>query len=99
MKSVNLSIDLNQLFGLINDAAIFQRFIQEVNSQQAYNKNGALDAIPIVAYHDIDEEKAIDSTDTSLFYAEMKYLHDNGFKVIPISDIGYNENTKFMYIK
>ena len=82
-----------------NDAAIFQRFIQEVNSQQAYNKNGVIDAIPIIAYHDIDEEKAIDSTDMNLFDQEMKYLHDNGFKVMPMSDIGYNENTKYMYIK
>jgi peptidoglycan/xylan/chitin deacetylase (PgdA/CDA1 family) len=82
-----------------NDPAIFQRFIQEVNSQQAYNKNGAIDAIPIIAYHDIDEDKAIDSTDTNLFDQEMKYLHDNGFKVIPMSDIGYNETTNYMYIK
>ena len=82
-----------------NDAAMFQRFIQEVNSQQAYNKNRVIDAIPIIAYHDIDEEKAIDSTDTNLFDQEMKYLHDNGFKVMPMSDIGYNENTKYMYIK
>jgi peptidoglycan/xylan/chitin deacetylase (PgdA/CDA1 family) len=82
-----------------NDSAIFQRFVQEVNSQQAYNKNGVIDAIPIIAYHDIDEEKAIDSTDTNLFIQEMKYLHDNGFKVIPMSDIGYNEATKHIYIK
>jgi hypothetical protein len=82
-----------------NNAAIFQRFIQEVNSQQAYNKNGVIDAIPIMAYHDIDDDKAIDSTGTSLFDSEMKYLHDTGSKVIPMSDIGYNENTKYMYIK
>ena len=29
-------------------------------------------AIPIIAYHDIDEEKAIDNTDTNLFDQEMK---------------------------
>jgi hypothetical protein len=34
-----------------------------------------------------------------LFDQEMKYLHDNGFKVITMSDIGYNENTKYMYLK
>jgi hypothetical protein len=82
-----------------NDPAIFQRFVQEVNSQQVYNKNGVIDAIPIIAYHDIDYDKAIDSTDISLFDQEMKYLHDNGFKVIPMSDIGYDENTKYMYVK
>jgi Polysaccharide deacetylase len=82
-----------------NDPMIFQRFVQEVNSQQVYNKNGVIDAIPIIAYHDIDYDKAVDSTDINLFDQEMKYLHDNGFKVIPMSDIGYNENTKYMYIK
>src|SRR5919204_3833091 len=65
-----------------NDPMIFQRFVQEVNSQQAYNKDGVIDAIPIIAYHDIDYDKAIDSTDVNLFDQEMKYLHDNGFKVL-----------------
>jgi Polysaccharide deacetylase len=82
-----------------NDPMILQQFVQEVNSQQAYNKNGVIDAIPIIAYHDIDYDKAIDSTDTNLFDQEMKYLHDNGFKVMPMSDIRYNANTKYMYIK
>jgi peptidoglycan/xylan/chitin deacetylase (PgdA/CDA1 family) len=82
-----------------NDRMIFQRFVQEVNSQQVYNKNGVINAIPIIAYHNIDEEKAIDSTDTNLFEQEMKYLYDNGFKVITMSDIGYNENTKYLYVK
>jgi hypothetical protein len=39
------------------------------------------------------------STDVNLFDQEMKYLRDNGFKVIQISDTGYNENTMYMYIK
>ena len=82
-----------------NDPAIFQRFVQEVNSQQAFNKKGVIDAIPIIAYHDIDYDKAIDSTDVNLFDQEMKYLHDNGFKVITMSDLGYDENTKYMYLK
>ena len=66
---------------------------------KSHNKNGVIDAIPVTAYHDISDNKAIDSTDVNLFDQEMKYLHDNGFKVIPMSDIGYNENTKYMYIK
>lgn len=32
-----------------------------------------------------------------LFVSEMKYLHDNGFKVIPMSDLGYDESTNYMY--
>ena len=29
----------------------------------------------------------------------MKYLRDNGFKVITMADIGYDENMKYLYIK
>ena len=61
-------------------------------------KNGIIDAIPIIAYHDIDNDKATDSTDIALFDQEMKYLHDNGFKVITMSHLGYNENCRCMYI-
>jgi hypothetical protein len=82
-----------------NDPVIFRGFVQEVNSQQVYNRNGIIDAIPIIAYHDIDYDKEMDSTDINLFDQEMKYLHDNGFKVITMSDLGYDENTKYLYIK
>jgi peptidoglycan/xylan/chitin deacetylase (PgdA/CDA1 family) len=82
-----------------SDPIIFQRFVQEVNSQEINNRNGVIDAIPIIAYHDIDNDKATDSTDIALFDQEMKYLHDNGFKAITMSDLGYNENSNYMYIK
>jgi peptidoglycan/xylan/chitin deacetylase (PgdA/CDA1 family) len=82
-----------------NDPVIFQRFVQEVNSQQVYNKNGLIDAIPIIAYHDIDNDKHTDSTDISLLDQELKYLHDNGFKVITMSDLGHNAKANYMYIK
>ena len=38
-------------------------------------------------------------TDVNLFDAEMKYLYDNGFKVLTMSDLGYDENSKYLYIK
>jgi peptidoglycan/xylan/chitin deacetylase (PgdA/CDA1 family) len=85
---------------LHNDPIIFQKFIGQVNSQTAYNnKKGFVDAIPIVAYHSIDDSKGSSSTDVTLFASEMKYLHDNGFKVIPMSDLSYDESTNYMYIK
>jgi hypothetical protein len=85
---------------LHNDQIIFQKFVKEVNSGVAANNNrGMVDAIPIVAYHIIDNSKDPSSTDINLFAAEMKYLHDNGFKVIPMSDLGYDESTNHMYIE
>jgi hypothetical protein len=62
-------------------------------------------AIPIIIYHTIVtypdlsySNRHVDTT-LNLFDAEMKYLHDNGFKVITMSDLGYDENSKSLYIK
>jgi peptidoglycan/xylan/chitin deacetylase (PgdA/CDA1 family) len=85
---------------LHNDQVIFQKFVQEVNSGIGFNnKKGMVDAIPIVAYHTIDNSLDPSCTNINLFAAEMKYLHDNGFNVIPMSDLGYDESTNYMYIK
>jgi hypothetical protein len=56
-------------------------------------------AIPIVAYYSIDDSKGRSSTDVNLFEQEMKYLHDDGFKVIPMSDLRYDHITNYMYIR
>jgi peptidoglycan/xylan/chitin deacetylase (PgdA/CDA1 family) len=85
---------------LHNDPILFQKFVAQVNSQTAYNnKKGFTDAIPIVAYHSIDDSKGPSSTDVNLFASEMKYLYDNGFRVIPMSDLRYDQITNYMYIR
>ena len=85
---------------LHNGQIIFQKFIEEVNSGVAFNnKKGMLDAIPIVAYHSIDDNESPSSTGVGLFAAEMKYLYANGFKVIPMSDLWYDEKTHYIYTK
>ena len=83
---------------LHNDTQI-GRFVQLVDSQINFNKNGIIDAIPVIGYHDIDNNKTITSTNVSLFDAEMKYLHDNGFKVLTMSDLRYEEKSNYLYIK
>jgi hypothetical protein len=82
-----------------NNTKIFQIFVQAVNNQTSYNGNGTIDAIPIVAYHIIGNTTSHDNTDLALFAQEMKYLHDHNFKVIRVSDLGYNDKTKDLYIK
>ena len=63
-------------------------FVGEVNIQDKYNKvNGPISAVPIVAYHRIDNNKTPDSTDITLCDREMKYLHDKGFKVLTVNDL------------
>ena len=73
-----------------NSTTILNNFIQVVNSQSKYNTNidGVINAIPLIAYHDIDNKMARSSTNVNLFGAEMKYLHDNGFKVMTMRDLG-----------
>jgi hypothetical protein len=74
--------------------------VHELNSGINFSNNKRMvDAIPIVAYHIIDNSKDPSSTDINLFATEMRYLHDKGFKVIPMSDLGYDQNTNSMYIK
>jgi hypothetical protein len=95
----------NQLIAPYNDQQMLNQFIREVNLQTNYNKNGCINAIPIVVYHDIliDKNHIYLSnksfTDVGLLSDEMKYLHDNGFAVLKISDIGYNPNNNYLYIK
>ena len=84
---------------LHDDTQIFEKFVELVNSQTNYNKDGKINAIPIIGYHNIEDDDAITSTHVSLFAAEMKYLHDNGFKVLTMSDLGYDENKNYLYVK
>jgi hypothetical protein len=35
----------------------------------------------------------------NLFDAEMKYLYDNGFTVLTMADLGYDESTHQLYIE
>lgn len=88
-----------------DNSQMFSQFVKEVNSQENYNKNGSINAIPIVVYHNF----IVDSnhrylpnqsfTDIGLFGQEMKYLHDNGFKVLMMSDLQYNDSSNFLQIK
>ncbi len=86
---------------------MLDRFIEVVNSQKQYNKvlpgqaveEGAVEAIPIIVYHRIDNSGAQYSTNVSLFAEEMKYLHDNGFKVISLTDLVYDNATNSFYLK
>jgi hypothetical protein len=80
-----------------NNTKKFEEFVKEVNSQDDFNIDGNIKAIPIVAYHDFRGSGFTDissgdddvSTDAKLFKAEMKYLYENGFKVTTMADLGY----------
>ena len=70
--------------------ALFDKFVQVVNDQSFFNKDGEVNAIPIIGYHEITIYDDI-STSPELFDLEMKYLYNNGFMVITLDDLGYDE--------
>ena len=87
------------------NSQMFSQFVLEVNLQSNYNKNGCINAIPIVVYHNfiVDSNRVYlpnkSFTDVGLFGQEMKYLHDNGFKVLMMSDLQYNASSNSLQIK
>jgi peptidoglycan/xylan/chitin deacetylase (PgdA/CDA1 family) len=88
-----------------NDSQMFDRFVAAVNSQNSYNNGAVVRAIPIIIYHNIvtypDASYSKSPVDTTmiLFDHEMKYLYENGFKVLTMSDLDYDENNNYLYIK
>jgi hypothetical protein len=78
--------------------AVLERFIKILERQTEFNKDGEINAIPIVSYHRLDTNKDFD-TSPELFELEMKYLYENGYNVINLADLGYDENKERFYIK
>jgi peptidoglycan/xylan/chitin deacetylase (PgdA/CDA1 family) len=87
-----------------NNSQMFEKFVAAVNSQDNYNNDGIVRAIPIIIYHnivtypDVSYSKNPVETTMNLLDAEMKYLYDNGFKVLTLSDLRYDENGNYLYI-
>jgi len=62
------------------------------------NKSGKIVSIPIIGYHFIGNSTCYD-TSIELFVKEMNYLHKNGFKVLTLTELGYNDKENYFYIK
>ena len=78
---------------------LFSGFVNLVEAQKLYNERaGKIVAIPIVGYHGIDKYNNYDTSE-KLFDREMKYLYDNGYKVLTLTDLGYDQNENRFYIK
>jgi peptidoglycan/xylan/chitin deacetylase (PgdA/CDA1 family) len=80
-----------------NDQQMYERFIQVVNSQNEYNSD-RVNAVPILIWHKIDNVNDEYSTSMDLFDAEMKYLHDNGFTVLTMADLVYDDSSNYIRI-
>jgi peptidoglycan/xylan/chitin deacetylase (PgdA/CDA1 family) len=97
------SHDAERMENSYSDSEMLNKFIEVVNSESIYNTGGTINAIPIVTWHRIDNSGEGDpgayATTIDLFEKEIKYLHDNGFKVLTMADIGYDENSNYLYLK
>jgi Polysaccharide deacetylase len=88
----------------LDESQMFDKFVQRMNSQTAFNSNGRINAIPIISYHNLtnsmQDYNSMGSTLTvSLFAQEMQYLHDNGFKVLLLNQLGYDTKHNAFYLK
>ena len=89
------SHDMSRLVNSYTDEELFDRFVKVVNSQSKYNKDGVINAIPIIIYHRADDSGVVDyNTDLDLFEKEMKYLHDNNFRVLTMRNLRFDETSK-----
>ncbi|HET7391335.1 MAG TPA: hypothetical protein VFJ51_10965, partial [Nitrososphaeraceae archaeon] len=85
-------------------AEMFQQFVQRMNSQIPYNSNGKIGAFPIITYHNLtnsmkDYDNSASVITVDLFAQEMKYLHDNGFKVLLLNQLGFDPVKNAFYLK
>jgi peptidoglycan/xylan/chitin deacetylase (PgdA/CDA1 family) len=88
----------------LDEYQMFDKFVKKITSQIAFNSNGKINAIPIVTYHNLtnsmEDYNSMSSTHTvALFAQEMKYLHDNGFKVLVLNQLGYDTTHNTFYLK
>jgi hypothetical protein len=78
---------------------LFTEFIRVVNAQNQYNENvGKIVAVPMVGYHMISSSSIYD-TSIKLFDKEINYLFTYGFKVLTLTEVGYDEKANDFYIK
>jgi peptidoglycan/xylan/chitin deacetylase (PgdA/CDA1 family) len=100
---IGWSHDAERKANSYDDSEMLNKFIEVVNSQSIYNTDGIINAIPILIWHRIDNsgegDPVVYATTIDLFEKEIKYLHDNGFKVLTMADLGYDENSNYLYLK
>jgi len=86
-----------------NTDQMYAQFVARMNSQIPFNANGRINAIPIIVYHNLtynmqDYNSEASTNTVPEFAREMKYLHDNGFKVLVLNQFAYDPNNNVFYV-
>ncbi len=96
----SLSFDRYEIKDLFNNSTIFSDFVKIVNSQSKYNNGGTISAVPLVMFHNVRPVNNVPyTTNVAIFDQLMKYLHDNGFRVLSMNNLGYDAKNNSFYIK
>ena len=106
----SLSFDRYEIKDLFNNASIFSDFGQILNSQSNYNKgNGIISlsglgnnvggAVPLITFHNVRPVNNVPyTTNVGVFAELMKYLHDNGYKVLDMTNLKYDTKSNVLHI-
>jgi peptidoglycan/xylan/chitin deacetylase (PgdA/CDA1 family) len=96
----SLSFDIIEIKDAFDNTTLFSDFVKTVNSQNSYNQGGKINAVPLITLHNVATTTNHPYyTNAGLFDMFMKYLHDNGFKVLTLKQIGFNSKTNTFYLK
>ena len=95
----SLSFDIIEIKDSFDNATMFSDFVNTVNSQNTYNHGGRINAVPLITFHNV----ALTTnkpyyTNAGIFDKFMKYLHDNGFRVLNFKQVGYNTQSNTFYL-
>jgi peptidoglycan/xylan/chitin deacetylase (PgdA/CDA1 family) len=93
-----LSHEAYKKSGEYSDDEMFEQFIEIVESQTKYNTKNSTRAIPILIYHSVDYSRDDYSINPDLFEKELNYLFKNGYKILQMKDIIY-DNEEGLHIK
>ncbi|MFZ0895232.1 MAG: polysaccharide deacetylase family protein [Candidatus Nitrosopolaris sp.] len=106
----SLSFDRYEIKDLFNNASIFSDFGQILDSQSNYNKgNGIISlsgignnvggAVPLITFHNVRPVNNVPyTTNVGVFAELMKYLHDNGYKVLDMANLRYDTKSNVFHI-
>jgi peptidoglycan/xylan/chitin deacetylase (PgdA/CDA1 family) len=96
----SLSFDRYEIRDLFNNSTIFSDFVKIVNSQSKYNNGATINAVPLVTFHNVRPVNNTPyTTNVGVFAELMKYLHDNGFRVLSMNNLVYDAKNNAFYMK
>ena len=78
---------------------MFSDFVKIVNSQSKYNNGGTISAVPLVTFHNVRPVNNVPyTTNVGVFAELMKFLHDNGYKVLDMANLRYDTKGNTLHI-